>query len=74
MRLSRNVTLEVADRSILRPNGSSRREAKDSILDLNYGAQPIASELNQSEEELKEVKNEPRTPETWQFGANPIQG
>lgn len=75
MSLSRNVTLEVADRSILRSNGSSRHEAKDSILDLNYGAQPIASELNQlEEEELKEVKNEPRTSETWQFRANPIQG
>jgi hypothetical protein len=70
MSLSRNVTLEISDRSILRANGSSRRESKDSKLDLSYGTQAEASDLNQQEQP---VKNEPRTPK-WQFGANLIQG
>jgi carbonic anhydrase/acetyltransferase-like protein (isoleucine patch superfamily) len=74
MSLSRNVTLDISDRSILRTNGSARRETKESILDLTYGAQPIASDLNQQEQEVKQVQNELPTPKTWQFGANLIQG
>jgi NDP-sugar pyrophosphorylase family protein len=71
MSLSRNVTLEISDRSILRANGSVRQDARDTILDFSYGTQPGDSDLNQPEEALQ---NKPRTPETWQFGANPIQG
>ncbi len=71
MSLSRNVTLEIADRSILRAKGSVRQDERDTILDFSYGTQPLDSDLNQQPEGLQ---NEPRTPETWQFGANPIQG
>ena len=70
MSLSRNVTLEISDRSILRANGSSKRESKDSNLDLSYGTQ---AEISDSQQQEQPVKNEPRTPK-WQFGANLIQG
>jgi carbonic anhydrase/acetyltransferase-like protein (isoleucine patch superfamily) len=65
--LERNVTLEISDHSILRNTGSVREDMKDSNLDFSYGTQRIISER---QDELQP----PRTPETWQFGANPIQG
>jgi NDP-sugar pyrophosphorylase family protein len=68
--LGRNVTLEISDRSILRATGPVREEVKDNTLDFSYGTREAISDLEQQQE----LQNEPPTPGTWQFGANPIQG
>ena len=71
MSLGRNVTLEIADRSILRSAGVAREDVKDNISHWNYGAQKEISGLKQPEAELQK---QPQTPKAWQFGANLIQG
>ena len=68
--LGRNVTLEISDRSIMRTVGSPRDEARNKSLDF-YEAEQL---ITDPPEEETEQKQKPRTPEPWQFGANPIQG
>ena len=68
--LGRNVTLEFSDRSILRAASSVREAVKENILDFSQGAQQIIPDFQQQ----AELQQQPRTQETWQFGANPIQG
>jgi NDP-sugar pyrophosphorylase family protein len=65
--LGRNVILEISDRSIMRPVGSAREEAKNNELDF-YEAQQVITDPKERE------KKELPTPKAWQFGANPIQG
>jgi len=66
MSLGRDVMLEVSDSSIMRFNGSFRKEVKRG-LDLGYrdAAQPVVAEVEP--QELSAQKS-------WQLGASPIQG
>ena len=68
--LARGVTLEISDRSIMRAMGSPREEARNKSLDF-YEAQQL---ITDPEDEQPEKQQKLRTPEAWQFGANPIQG
>jgi NDP-sugar pyrophosphorylase family protein len=65
--LGRNVILEISDPSIMRATSAVRQEASNT-LDLNDEAQELVGDLQRQQDK------EPRTPGTWQFGANPIQG
>jgi NDP-sugar pyrophosphorylase family protein len=69
LNLARNVTLEIADRSIMRTAGSVREDGRMNSLDL-YEPEAVNPDLRK--EALQKI--EPRTPKAWQFGANPIQG
>ena len=65
MNLTRDVTLEIADRSVMRTNASAREESRVNSFDF-YEAQAVNSDLNNAVGQ----KIEPRTPKAWQFGAN----
>lgn len=67
--LSRNVTLAISDRSIMRSIGSAREEARNNSLNF-YETQEVMTDLARQEQ----VKIQSRTPVAWQFGTNSIQG
>jgi NDP-sugar pyrophosphorylase family protein len=64
MNLTRNVTLEIADRSVMRTNASGRDESRVNSFDF-YETQTGNSDLSNAGQKI-----EPRTPKAWQFGAN----
>jgi NDP-sugar pyrophosphorylase family protein len=66
--LERNVILEIEDPSILRATSSAREEARNTLA-ASHKTQPMVADF-QTEQEQEETPS----PESWQFGANPIQG
>jgi NDP-sugar pyrophosphorylase family protein len=65
LNLERNVLVEISDPSVMRANGSSRKLAKK-VVSL--------SRRNEGPQIAVNSKKETPAPESWQLGANPIQG
>jgi NDP-sugar pyrophosphorylase family protein len=63
--LGRDVVIEISDPSVMRFNGSARKEARNSLA-LIHG--------NEKQKIAADPRNETPAPEAWQLGANPIQG
>lgn len=65
LNLERDVVVEISDPSVMRFNGSARKEATHNL----------SSKLVKEKKQISaDSRNETPAPEPWQLGANPIQG
>jgi carbonic anhydrase/acetyltransferase-like protein (isoleucine patch superfamily) len=68
--LERDVLVEISDPSVMRSNGSLRKEARNNVrLSLAKNERPKAVSSKPVDS-----KKETPAPDAWQLGANPIQG
>ena len=63
--LERDVVVTISDPSVMRFNGSARKEALQSLS---------SSRVKEKKQIAADSRNETPAPEPWQLGANPIQG
>ena len=63
--LGRDVVVEISDPSVMRFNGSARKEVRSTLALVRENERP---------ETAAATRNETPAPEPWQLGANPIQG
>ncbi|MGA8431300.1 MAG: hypothetical protein WB729_15875 [Candidatus Sulfotelmatobacter sp.] len=65
LNLERGVVVAISDPSVMRFNGSARKEATNNLS---------SSRVKEKKQIAADSRNETPAPEPWQLGANPIQG